>query len=197
MELTKQAIKDLRRSLEEWRTPAEMQAICAELRERVGGLTVFTKGGLTFITEAIVAGDFGAARAARFVRLIPEFEQRPDFELDFDGQVERFEMVQADKEGRRRGDEYAANAQLPRGTVIHLDPPLPEEVLEMVRTAAGKKAKPYPPQTQLMIYLEAGRYASDDELLPRFAEAVSDARPFFSAIWILWQAHPYEIGPAT
>ena len=196
MVLTGQAVKELRRSLENWRTPAEMQEVCTGLRHRISGLTLFNQGGLTFIMEAIVAADCAVARAATFVRLVPEVEQRPDFELDFEGRIERFEMVQADKKGRRRGDEYKAKAQLPPNTMPRLESPLPEEVIAMVRTAACKKAKPYPPETQLMIYLEAPKFPSDDELFPRFAEAVNDARPFFSAIWISWQGHPYKITSA-
>lgn len=192
--LTKPGLKKIRSDLAEWRTPSELKDICNQIREEVDGKTFFNKGGLTFITEAIVAADFGVERAASRVRLTPEIEERPDFELDFGDRIEKFEMVQADRRGRRRGDEYRAKAELPAGTVIHLGAPLPDEITEMVRTAACKKAKPYPSGTRLIIYLEAPKFRSDESLLgASFTNAVYGARPFFSAIWVMWQGIPYEI----
>jgi len=192
--LTKSGLKKLRSDLAEWRTPSKLKAICNQIREELDSQTFFNKGGLTFITEAIVSANFGVERAASHVRLTPENEECPDFEIGFGGRIEKFEMVQADRKGRRRGDEYRVKAELPVGTVIHIDLPLPDEIIEMVRTAACKKANPYPPGTRLVIYLEAPKFKSD-EYLPgaSFKNAVCDARPFFSAIWVMWQGTPYKI----
>lgn len=192
--LMKSELRKIRSDLAKWRTPSELKAICNQICEEVDGKTFFNKGGLTFITEAIVAADFGVERAASLVRLTPENEERPDFELDFGDRIEKFEMVQADRKGRRRGDEYKAKAELPVVTGSRLGVPLPDEITEMVRTAACKKAKPYPPGTRLVIYLEAPKSRSYEFLLgASFTDAVYNARPFFSAIWVMWQGTPYEI----
>ena len=195
MQLTKQVVRDLRDRLSEWQTPPEMKAIGDDVRERVSRESFFNKGGLTFLREAMVAADFGVARKALRIRLVPAIEERPDFELTFADQVERFEMVEADKKGRRRGDDYKALAQMPEGYVRHIGTPMPDQIVEMVETAAQKKAKPYPPGTQLLIYLNASRFRSDEELLNDFPDAVSAARPFFSAIWIMWQGKAHQIMP--
>jgi hypothetical protein len=205
LELTKRTLKDLRTNLAEWRTPGDLRALSCELRNEIGRVAFFNKGGMTFVMEAIVAADFAIARDASRVRLVLRLEERPDFELTLGHDTERFEMVEADCKGRRRGDEYRRLAKLPPGSVYELPPPPSDaEVVRWVEAAAQKKAKPYPPGTQLLIYLNAlvdvpveadtdGDKLKFDTLLPDFQEAVGAARPFFSAIWITWHGLPQRV----
>jgi hypothetical protein len=131
--------------------------------------------------------------------LVPEAEGRPDFELIFPDRTERFELVEADKDGRRRGDEYEARARwMPASYVRHVRVPAQDEVVEIVRRATRKKARPYPAGTQLLIYLNLPHFPSDEcLLLASFPEAVSEARPFFAGIWITWQGIPHRVCPAV
>ncbi len=193
MRLAKDFIKDLRVKLTEPHTPIAMRTFCDGLRNKIKGEVFFNQGGLPFIREAIVASEFAEKRGALFVRLIPEIEKRPDFELIFPERIERFEQVEADKAKRRRGDEYKGLAKMPARYARHIDISSEEEMIEIVRRAARKKANPYPPGTQLLIYLNLSRFSADECLLPKFSEAVCEARPFFSAVWITWQGVPHQI----
>jgi hypothetical protein len=193
MKLTKQARHDLRNRLTEPRTPAELKAICDKLRKEIGAVDFFDPGGLSFLREAIVAADFGAVRGASLIRLVPEAEQCPDYELIFPDRTERFEQIEADEEGRKKGQEYEKQSRMPKHTVFDIVLPSREAVIEIVGRAACKKAKPYPAGTQLLIYLNLFRFPSDDDLLASFPDAVSKARPFFSAIWIVWQGIPHQV----
>ena len=184
-ELSRQAIRDQRRLLERWQSPAEMKQTSDMLRKAIGSDVFFNKGGLTFIREAIVAAEFGAARRAESVRLVPYPAERPDFELKTSEGVESFELVEADTNGRRRGDEYRKPANSVRNEVVADDAPSDESLVSMVRAAAIKKAKVYPPGTQLLIYLNANRFEA--EWPSGFLDAVTAAEPFFEAIWIIWQ----------
>ncbi len=197
MELTKSALQALRLNLTEPRTPTALKAFCDKLRLETSGKVFFNKGGLSFIREAIIAADFGAIRGASLVRLVPEVERRPYFELIFPDRTERFEQVEADRDGRRRGDDYEALAQMPTCYVHHVEVPSQEEVIEIVRRTARKKAKPYPAGTRLLIYLNLPRFPSDECLLASFPEAISEACPFFSAIWITWQGIPHQVCSAS
>jgi hypothetical protein len=193
MKLTNQARRDIRRSLSDPRTPAALKGFCGKLWGEIGSVAFFNQGGLSFLREAIVAADFGAARGASLVRLVPEAEQCPDYELIFSDRTEHFEQVEADKKGHIKGKDYKYQAQLPKHTVLNVNLPNHEEVIEIVSRAACKKAKPYPAGTQLLIYLNLFRFPSDDDLLASFPDAVSEARPFFSAIWMTWQGVPHQV----
>ena len=190
-------LKALRLWLAEPQAPAAMKAVCDRVRSGTAPEFFFGKGGLSFIREAMVAADFALARGASLVRLVPEVERRPDFELAFPGRTERFELVEADRNGRRRGQEYERLAREPAGHVRHIGAPSQEETIVIVRTAAHRKAKPYPVGTCLLIYLNLPRFLSDVHLLASFPDAVAEARPFFDAIWVTWQGIAHRIDTAT
>lgn len=201
--LTKQIIRDLRRSLTEPRTPAALKAYCDKLRHDIGADAFFNTGGLSFLREAHTGADFGAARGASFIRLVPEAEQIPDYELIFSDRTECFEQVEADEKGRRRGQEYKKAAANPTPTVRDIALPTDNELIAMVKAAADNKAKSHPAGTQLVILLNQFCLPSDGDhddlvgLLRSFSGAVSGARPFFSAIWIMWQGIPHQLFPVS
>jgi hypothetical protein len=86
---------------------------------------------------------------------------------------------------------------MPARYVRDIDVPSQGEIVEIVRRVACKKAKPYPTGTQLLIYLNLPRFPSDECLLTSFPEAVSEASPFFSAIWITWQSTLHRVCPIS
>lgn len=194
MNLSTSDLNALRLSLTEPQAPAAMRAVCDQVKLGTSPEFFFNKGGLSFIREAMIAADFAAVRSALLVRLVPASEERPDFELVFPDRIERFELVEADRAGRRRGQEYKLLAQQPTGYVHHIGALSQEETVEVVRTAACKKAKIYPAGTRLLIYLNLPCFPSDEHLRASFPEVVAEAQPYFDAIWIIWQGIPHQVG---
>lgn len=109
--LTKDEILRHRAWFEEWREPAEMLGHSKALMNRMGNVDLFTQTGVKFITEAWAAAKFAALQGADHVRLVPERERWPDFELRFGNRPESWEFTEADLPERRRGDEYRHRAE--------------------------------------------------------------------------------------
>lgn len=105
MRLTLGEIRDHRRRLADWHSPTEMREQAERLMDQLGCEDLFNQAGLEFVREVWVAAEFGVKRRASAVRLIAD--ARPDLALRFDGgEIESYELVEADIVGRRRGLEY-------------------------------------------------------------------------------------------
>src|SRR5690242_17532310 len=106
--LTKEDIARHQAWLCEWHTPAEMTAYVTAVNDEMSSADFFGQGGVAFLRDAWLAGEFGRHRQSSLVRLIPKHEQWPDFEAQIGGRTEQVECVEADIPGRKRGDEYEA-----------------------------------------------------------------------------------------
>jgi hypothetical protein len=76
------------------------------VNDAMGSADFLRQGGVEFLRDAWLAGEFGRHRHSSFARLVDEREQWPDFETRAGDAIERVECVEADVPGRRRGDEY-------------------------------------------------------------------------------------------
>lgn len=105
MRLTPAEIKHAQEWLTCWHTPQEVREGATRLMDKLGDEHIFQQAGVSFIYEAYAAAQFAEFRHAAFLRKIAG--ERPDTELKFScGSTEIFEVVEADKLGRKRGDEY-------------------------------------------------------------------------------------------
>ena len=90
--------------LSQWQAPRDMEAYYDKVNDDMGSCDLFNHTGVGFLTEACAAAVFARLRDARVVRLVDDVW--PDFEIQIDGSVERFELTEADLPERKRGDEY-------------------------------------------------------------------------------------------
>lgn len=205
MRLSETELDDGKRSLGEWLTLSDMKTHVDRLMHRLG-CDFFHQSGVEFIREAWVAADFGPKRGATEVRLIVE-EPRPDIALCFSGgEIEIYEIVEADRLGRKRGDEYRAWKEA--GNPI-IEWPVEEwataeQAREALRHRAEIKAKRaadlmaqgtrYPPETRLLFHLNLADFgahtAEIEEIMPA---AIEPARPWFASVWVNWKLKAYQV----
>jgi len=169
------------------------------VNDRMGSKDFFNQAGVEFLRDAWAAGEFGALRGAGDVRLVAD--EWPDFELRLNGTLERFELVEADLPGRRRGEEYReAEVRAASGGVgVENDPveawiERAERVPEALRAAIKKKiGKHYATRSSLLIYLNIGEFGiRQQEIEASFPPSTELARDEFQAIWILWKKKAYR-----
>lgn len=185
--LTRERIGDLKQRLAQWQAPEEMM----RLVEPINSTTLFNQGGLAFLRDAWIAAEFGRIRKAERVRLVDD--AWPDFELELDGQNERYEAAEVDDPARRRGDEYRNNT---RG--VEHDPvedwiARAEQTPAWIAEVCQKKAdKRYQGRANLVIYLNVGEYGIRQKQIEGcFPSATSAVKDHFDAAWILWKAKAY------
>lgn len=148
------------------------------------------------VREAICAAEFTKNRPWNRdwqVHPVPENERFPDVELKCGDDVRPFEIVEADRENRRRCDEYRAAKGLPR-CWEHFDPD--EEArtaLDEIWRVVGQKAKKrYNPKPHILVYVNfwGGEPTSLDasQLYHQFGES-------FQSAWLLWQSRVFRLWP--
>ncbi len=200
--LTKDEILRHRAWFEEWREPAEMLGHSKALMNHMGSVDLFTQTGVKFITEAWGAAKFAALQGADDVRLVPERERWPDFELRFGNRRESWEFTEADLPERRRGDEYRHRAErVAAGGAAWDDDPVEAwaERAERVpailhQRCADKAAKRYAGQAALLVYLNVGEFGiRQSEIEACFQSATAPAKDAFTSIWILWKGQAYHV----
>jgi hypothetical protein len=143
-----------------WWDPERLLNAVRRHNEAVPAEEQFGRPELKPLSEAYAAAMFGTIRsqsAPCSIRLIRD--GFPDFELRFAARVDQFELTEADREGRRRGDEYREAAALRamglRPTPEAFDPleqqraALPAAALAIQR----KAAKHYRPAPHLLVYV--------------------------------------------
>jgi hypothetical protein len=206
MRLTTKERRESKRLLGAWYPPSEMRAKVQCLMGRLGSTDLFTQAGVDFITEAWVAADFGERRGAAAVRLITE-AKRPDIALQFEhGEVEIYEIVEADRRGRERSNEYRAleAAGYPTYQWPAEEWATAEQAFEALRQSADIKANnaaelaakgiPYPSETHLLFYLNLVDFgASTEEIENVIPIAVDPARKWFASVWVLWKLRAYQV----
>jgi hypothetical protein len=142
----------------------------------VPGNLLFNKPSLKPLRETYAAAKFATIRAQAQhceVRMVDPISGFPDFEIRLDDASEQFEQTEADREGRRRGDEYSeADRRVACGApagLKHYDPD--EETAAAPRAISVslecKAKKHYRPRPHLLVYVnfptENGRPPLKDE----------------------------------
>ena len=176
--------------LSEWTPTDTFRTRIDQIALAIPRSTFFSQGGLAFLRDAWIASRVASALPSNTVRLVSA--QRPDFEIQIDGQIQQFEATEADIEGRRRGDE-------PDGTYPRPDPveawrrrfeAIPAA---LDRVVAKKLKKDYPPDVNLAIYVNLGCYgAYVKEGLPILRDHTAAARTKFKRVFALWEGCLYK-----
>ena len=198
--LTKAEVASHRSWLSNWRSADEMATYVGTVNDAMGSADFFSQAGTEFLRDAWAAAKFADHQTCDQVRLVPEIERWPDFEVRVNGRTEQFECVEADLPGRRRGDEYReAERRTATGesTIIH-DPVenwhlRAEQVLPAVGTAVSRKlAKNYARGASLLVSLNIDEWGvQQHEIETGLAAAVAPALPYFVAVWVLWKIQLY------
>jgi hypothetical protein len=184
--------------LQDWLTVDRFQAALDAAIEEFGPATVITPS-LKWFGDAYCAAAFARRAVAPFavetLRLVPQTDYGADFEVMHQtGQVSTFQVVEADSENRRRGDEYR---QWEDGAfAVRHDPDWDKEAhsisRELQRVARKKVKKPYPPEMHLLIYLNLPWLEEMQGVLP---EHTQDASGKFRSTWVLWGQHLHRCWP--
>lgn len=180
MNANSQSIADLSDRCFQWCTPDEMIGLADELNEALGNRAMF-RLGRTF-REAYIAGRFARRRGAARVRLLKEHgtKNTPDFELDVEGRLLRFETTEADIPGRRRGDEYRQPPKVEPMIFTNLD----VMVEQMRALSAAKAAKQYDNCHGLVIWVNPPAFSFNPDM--RWDSLVRGGEPAASAFTEVW-----------
>lgn len=169
----------------EWHLPDELRQTAEVEAIRLGQMALLRPGKK--YREAYVASRFAAFRKALSVRLLPESNEivTPDFEMKVGEIVQRFEITEADRPGRRRGDED-------RSTIERVEPVPddewtdPDEYQALVEYRARTKAdKSYNRCEGLIIWSNAWPIANEQALtLDWWRTACKPAENAFAEVWV-------------
>lgn len=148
------------------------------------------------VREAITAAEFATRRPWNRdwqVRPVPEDERFPDAELKCDDDVRPFEIVEADRENRRRCDEYRAAKGRPNALKFCDPNEEASTALDEIRRVVGQKAaKRYSPKPHLLVYVNL----SGGEPTSLYAAALYDQfGERFQSAWLLWQSGTFRLWP--
>jgi hypothetical protein len=188
--LPRETLDALRAELLDWRPPSAFRSRVEEIVRPLPRRIFFGQAGLAFLRDAWIAGRFADVLSSHMVRLIPD--ERPDFEIQTAGQIQQFEVTEADMDGRRRGDE-------PDGPEIEADPvenwrkrfeAIPAALDRVVKK---KLLKDYPPEVGLVIYVNLGCYgAYVSEGLPILRDGTRPAKEKFKVVFVMWEGTLYR-----
>lgn len=198
--LTNEELRQARHELEQWMTPAEMEARFDAL-SAISDEYFFIQPGLQFIRDAYIAAVFGQSRNAQRVRLCNG--ERPDFEVEVDGATRLYEATEVNMPGRRRGDEYKAALGKP-STIEHVEQDeieagitaVPGALRAAAEAKAAKAARLYEPSWGLVIFQNVPTYGCDrDEVEDCLEAATQPAAGAFAEVWVLWGRDAYRTWP--
>lgn len=196
--MTKDQIKHHRAAFEQWQGPADMLHQCERISDGMTGAEFFNQPGIQFVRDAWAAATFGELRSVDEVRLVPETDRWPDFELRHNSTVERWEVTEADIPERRRGQEYRHDPLGAGDPLLGLDHlenyiAMAERAPEAIRKACAKKAnKEYAGRASLLVYLNIADFGvRHDEILRSLGDASAPAKDKFTEVCVLWKGRAY------
>jgi len=200
--LAKPEIDVARATLEVWQRPTDLLKKARTLMDTMGNDDLFNQAGVRFISEAWGAAQFARARRALAVRLVPERERFPDFEIRTRARrTEQWEFTEVDKPWRRRGPEMkrmeerrAAGKRVGRGTRMESLLRQASQVPTWIRRRCKAKArKHYGGKAGLLVYVNWSDFGARHREIERaLVEATSPARLAFTSVCVLWKARVYE-----
>ncbi|MGE0733437.1 MAG: hypothetical protein AB7G15_12855 [Alphaproteobacteria bacterium] len=171
-------------------------------REHVENVPLFSVPRLQRVKEFLAAASFACIRSQDQpcqLRFIDDIF--PDFELRFHNHIEPFELVEADRPGRRRGEEYKMAAQLRaegKSAVTHVDPDLEEDqaipaVEAAIKAKAGKK---YSPAPNLLVYVNFSWATRKNPFALSHARAMGEKwESTFPSLWLFWKNNAIRCHP--
>lgn len=179
-----------RQELSAWTQPTAFRNRIEEILRPIPRRVFIQQAGLTFLRDAWIASRVATALSSDSVRLIPD--HRPDFELQRSGQPQQFEATEADRDGRRRGDE--PDDPTPRDDPVEDWRKRFEAIpAALDRVITKKLSKDYPPGVSLVVYVNLGCYgAYVREGPPMLQRCTSPAKQKFKSVFAIWEGTLYR-----
>jgi hypothetical protein len=140
----------------------------------------FRQRDLAFIREGWVI--YGFAKAVEATEVCLGRDKWPDAMVRRGEVVSQFEITEAMKLERKRGDEDWSAPSLWRDRVDGKD-----DVISAIKFAAQKKAKRgYPRTAGLIIYANVDPRSGRAEVKSLLHDATLESRDLFTEVWVLW-----------
>jgi hypothetical protein len=165
-----------------------------EIHAQIRGKTFFNQPGVQFLRDAWIASRVATGLSAGQVRLWPG--NQPDFEVVVGAKALLFEATEADKPGRKRGDEYLQSEEEARPDPVSEWRQRFEMIPKALEKAISKKVKKhtlYPPGTNLIVLINLGCYrVSLSEGVPLLYQHTSAAKRVFRGVYALWEGYLFH-----
>ena len=185
---------------DQWWHPKALLEAGHTIRRATPGHEFFNDSAFQKVREAITAAEFATRRPKNrdwLVRLVPKSERFPDVELrSGDGLVLPFEIVEADRKTRRRGDEYQPESDEPPRW-RHFDPTEEARAAldEIARVIKQKAVKNYRPRPHLVVYVNLW-FVREFEPNTIYAGGLQQLYgDKLESAWVLWQEKTFRLWP--
>lgn len=185
-----------------WWTAADFFAMVHKHNEAIPPVDFFDRPEFQPLREAYAAGFFSWILAQERPVLVKlDADRFPDFDLKFNDTVVGFELVEADRPGRRRTEEYKEAgrreaAGLPE-KLENFDPDAEQQAaMPAIKRAVEKKAaKKYMPAPHLLVYVNFWLFDEPPLTPAQFGQLLQPWRESFPEVWLLWKAHAIRCWP--
>jgi len=176
----------------DWQEPEQFFGEVEALLEPFDDDVIFTNPKFQAHFDAFIAGKLAVIRNTHEptrVRLVKA--EAPDFELNVQGEIEPFEATEADRAGRRRGDEYRLAAEnREQGLPKELEMFSPSEEMERAREAIprvieNKAKKLYSPPPHLVVLVNLTTFGEIPPV-PELVDLTAQFQNSFASIWLVW-----------
>ena len=185
-----------------WWSAGEFFSLVKKHNDAVSQDEFFARPEYQQLREAYAAGLFSFIRAQErnmFVKL--DADRFPDFDLRIDKAVIGFELVEADRLGRKRAQEYREAARREAADEPELlgefDPVAEQEaaIPAIQRAVELKAAKKYKPAPHLLVYVNFWLFDKPPLTADQFGQLLQQWRDSFPELWLLWQGHAIRCWP--
>jgi hypothetical protein len=186
----------------DWWASTDFQPLVYEHNSKISGADFFNRAELQQLREAYAAGLFAWILGERHkVRVKLDSDRFPDFQLERDGTVLPFELVEAYRTGERRGAEYKeAEKRKAAGLPDRLDAfdtvEDEKKAAPAITKAIEKKAlKQYGSAPYLLVYVNFWLFDKPQMALEDFGVLAKPWCDKFPEIWLLWGANAIRCSP--
>lgn len=168
-----------------WQSPEQMLLNAETVRSTLGILAIHRQG--QDFREAYVASRFAQMRQADAVRLLQPLSDQPtpDFAVKISSCELWFETTEADRPGRKRGDEDHRPICVPR-PIPDKHWVLPDDYqIQVSERALSKASKRYDRCDGLIVWSNAWPIDNQQTLTPQWRQdACRPAKHAFSEVWV-------------
>ena len=184
----------------QWHEPDEFISKVCTAHSIVGNLEIWRPKNRPLL-DAWIAGEFTAIRNTFErckVRLIRD--DFPDFEVQLEHGEERFEATEADKNGRRRGDEFREAEEKRRSGQspardAEYDQLRTYAISAITRAIARKVNKCYSEKVNLIVYVNIFQFFCEPLSVEMIRTITEPGREHFTSIWLLWNTKAIRAWP--
>lgn len=190
--IPKQTLDDWKVELSQWRPAEAFRSRVDQISSpsQISRRLFFRQPGLAFLRDAWIAARVASALAADQVRLVAA--EWPDFEIQTDRQLQQFEATEADRDGRRRGDE-PDDIEFRHDPVEEWRDRFEAIPAALERVVTKKVNKDYPPGIGLVIYVNLGCYgAYVEEGIQLLRSGTAIAKDKFKVVLVMWEGTLYK-----